>query len=272
MELKELEPVFLMEFTSKSTIDTYSYSLKSFFAFLKSKNIENVNDISIPILKQWRNGLNLSYASRSKIICVRSFLKWLFVNDYIHKNTGKCLKSIPKPDPLVERICGKTDINHLIKLAESTHQPTALMLKILYWTGIRLTACCTILKRNITMGESMTIKVLSKGNCWRTVHICKEKADRIRDQINSINTKYLFAGRYKNTAISRSAGHRRIKKIASMGALDHVTAHVYRHCFATFSLEAGASLIAVRDAMNHKSINTTTLYLHATEKDVSRYI
>ena len=61
-------------------------------------------------------------------------------------------------------------------------------------------------------------------------------------------------------------------KLANLASLGHVTAHVYRHCFATFSLEAGAPLTAVRDAMNHKSINTTSLYLHATEKDVSNYI
>ena len=122
------------------------------------------------------------------------------------------------------------------------------------------------------MGESISIKVLSKGNCWRTVHICKVKADTIRDQIQSIRTKYLFAGRYRNTPISRSAGHRRIKKIANKAELNHVTAHVYRHCFATFSLAAGAPLTAVRDAMNHKSISTTSLYLHSVEKDVSTYI
>lgn len=228
--------------------------------------------MTIPIIKQWRNGLKLSYASRTKVICVRSFCKWLYANDYINKDVAKCLKMIPKPDPMVDRICGKNDIDTLIHIAETTHAPTALMLKILYWTGIRLTACCTILKSNITMGDSITIKVLSKGNCWRTVFICKEKADTIRAQIQSIKTKYLFAGRYRNTPLSRSAGHRRIKRIANLGSLNHVTAHVYRHCFATFSLEAGAPLTAVRDAMNHKSINTTTLYLHATEKDVSNYI
>ena len=62
------------------------------------------------------------------------------------------------------------------------------------------------------------------------------------------------------------------KKIANKAELHHVTAHVYRHCFATFSLAAGAPLAAVRDAMNHKSISTTSLYLHSTEKDVSTYI
>ena len=76
----------------------------------------------------------------------------------------------------------------------------------------------------------------------------------------------------RDLLLSRSAGHRRIKKIANKAALYHVTAHVYRHCFATFSLAAGAPLTAVRDAMNHKSISTTSLYLHSTEKDVSTYI
>ena len=122
------------------------------------------------------------------------------------------------------------------------------------------------------MDQAISLKVLSKGNCWRTVHICKVKADTIRDQIQSIRTKYLFGGRYKGSALSRSAGHRRIKKIANKAELHHVTAHVYRHCFATFSLAAGAPLTAVRDAMNHKSISTTSLYLHSTEKDVSTYI
>lgn len=181
-------------------------------------------------------------------------------------------KDDTKTRPLVDRICGKNDIDTLIHIAETTHKATALMLKILYWTGIRLTACCNILKSNITMGDSISIRVLSKGNCWRTVSICKEKADTIRDEINNIKTKYLFPGRFKQTAISRSAAHRRIKRIANLGSLNHVTAHVYRHCFATFSLEAGAPLTAVRDAMNHKSINTTSLYLHATEKDVSSYL
>jgi hypothetical protein len=126
---------------------------------------------------------------------------------------------------------------------------------------------------------SKGVKVLEEGfegrvdrNCWRTVHICKVKADTIRDQIQSTRTKYLFGGRNRNTPISRSAGHRRIKKIANKAKLHHVTAHVYRHCFATFSLSAGAPLTAVRDAMNHKSISTTSLYLHSVEKDVSTYI
>ena len=270
--LSSLKPLFLSEFNSKRTIETYNYSVDSFLLFLQTKQVTTIEGLTISLLKEWRNQLTISYASRTKVIAVKSFLKWLYTNDYIQKNLGKCIKMVPKPDPLVERICGRTDIDTLFHIAETTHKETALMLKILFWTGIRLTACCTILTKHITMGESISIKVLSKGNCWRTVHICKVKADTIRDQIHSIYTKYLFAGRYRNTPISRSAGHRRIKKIANKAELHHVTAHVYRHCFATFSLAAGAPLTAVRDAMNHKSISTTSLYLHSTEKDVSTYI
>ena len=270
--LSSLKPIFLREFNSKRTIETYNYSVDSFLLFVQTKQVTTIEGLTISLLKEWRNQLTISYASRTKVIAVKSFLKWLYTNDYTQKNLGKCIKMVPKPDPLVDRICGKTDIDTLFRIAETTHKETALMLKILFWTGIRLSACCTILTKHITMGESISIKVLSKGNCWRTVHICKVKADTVRDQIQSIHTKYLFAGRYRNTPISRSAGHRRIKKIANKAELHHVTAHVYRHCFATFSLAAGAPLTAVRDAMNHKSISTTSLYLHSVEKDVSTYI
>ena len=270
--LSSLKPLFLREFNSKRTIETYGYALESFLLFLQTKQVTTIEGLTISNLKEWRNQLTISYASRTKVIGVKSFLKWLYTNDYTQKNLGKCIKMIPKPDPLVDRICGKTYIDTLFHIAEATHLPTSLMLKILYWTGIRLTACCNILTKNIVMGESISIKILSKGNCWRTVYICNTKSDTIRDQIQSTDTKYLFAGRYKGSALSRSAAHRRIKKIANKAELHHVTAHVYRHCFATFSLAAGAPLVVVRDAMNHKSISTTSLYLHSVEKDVSTYI
>ena len=206
--LSSLKTLFLSEFNSNRTIETYNYSVDSFLLFVQTKQVTTIERLTISFLKDWRNQLTISYASRTKVIAVKSFLKWLYTNDYTEKNFGKCIKMIPKPDPLVDRICGKTDIDTLFHIAEATLQPTALMLKILYWTGIRLSACCDILTKNIVMDESISIKVLSKGSVWRTVCICKTKADAIRDQINTIKTKYLFPGRFKDTPISRSAGHR----------------------------------------------------------------
>lgn len=54
-----------------------------------------------------------------------------------------------------------------------------------------------------------------------------------------------------------------------------LSAHSLRHFFATQSLKAGAPLMQVKEAMRHKSVETTQRYLHnleRTEKGAERYI
>jgi integrase len=47
----------------------------------------------------------------------------------------------------------------------------------------------------------------------------------------------------------------------------HVTIHDGRHTFASHALAGGRSLVEVRDALGHRSIATTSLYLHLVEED-----
>ena len=45
-----------------------------------------------------------------------------------------------------------------------------------------------------------------------------------------------------------------------------LSAHSFRHFFATQSLRAGAQLLQVKEAMRHESIETTQKYLHAVDR------
>jgi integrase len=60
------------------------------------------------------------------------------------------------------------------------------------------------------------------------------------------------------TAI-RCLGKERIRQLS---------VHSGRHSFASLSLEAGRSLAEVRDALGHKNIMTTSIYLHCLSRDV----
>jgi len=67
----------------------------------------------------------------------------------------------------------------------------------------------------------------------------------------------LLARRWK-TAI-RCLGPERVKQLS---------VHCGRHSFASLSLEAGRSILEVKDALGHASITTTSVYLHAVSRDV----
>ena len=47
-----------------------------------------------------------------------------------------------------------------------------------------------------------------------------------------------------------------------------VSIHGGRHSFAALSFDAGHSLAEVQEALGHKSINTTSIYIHAVDRDV----
>jgi integrase len=61
------------------------------------------------------------------------------------------------------------------------------------------------------------------------------------------------------TAIRGCLGKQRAKQ---------VPIHAGRHTFASLSLQGGRSLVAVRDALGHKSVSTTSIYLHCIQESV----
>jgi site-specific recombinase XerD len=84
---------------------------------------------------------------------------------------------------------------------------------------------------------------------WKT---CKEKPK-----------KYLFPGRNIDEAISSRAVQWMMQNIVKKaGIKKNVSVHTLRHSFATHMLEQGVDIKRIQLLLGHKSLRTTSIYLH----------
>jgi integrase/recombinase XerD len=52
--------------------------------------------------------------------------------------------------------------------------------------------------------------------------------------------------------------------VRQLGLTKRVSVHTLRHSYATHLLEAGVTLRQIQQYLGHRSLKTTTLYLHLT--------
>ncbi len=147
------------------------------------------------------------------------------------------------------------------------------MLETLLATGMRISELCSL--RRAQLDESGRIFITGKGRKQRFVYL----TDRARHHLQlylatrSDNAPALFipyAGRNVNDPrrrISTNYMQERIKHYRELLRINVPTsAHSLRHGFATYLAEEGANPAALQILLGHESLDTTTRYVHASDR------
>lgn len=220
-------------------------------------------------------------ASRSvnrMLSAIRSYLKYLIEMDLPCPISPEAIR-LTKMEKRSPRVA---EIEDLIRLIES---PTTLesdpqiglrnrtIMELLFSTGMRISELCQLNRADID--KSGKIFVMGKGKKERFVYLTPRAQNMLERYLTtrSDDAEALFvpfAGINVNKSKKRLSANyiqAKIKEYRQKLKINVPTsAHSLRHGFATYLAESGASPVAIQILLGHESLDTTTRYVHASDR------
>lgn len=174
------------------------------------------------------------------------------------------VEATPRPRSLKQlpRILSKEEVERVISSAKNLKAQAFILL--LYGTGLRISEALSVKLEDIN-SERLQLRVsCGKGGKDRYVAMPEQLVPILRSYYKEYRpVEYLFNGERKGTTWKMRSVQYAIKLAAQRaGVKKEVTAHVFRHCYATHHLESGTSLLFLKEQLGHKDLKTTQQYLH----------
>lgn len=161
----------------------------------------------------------------------------------------------------------------LVRLFEAArYLPQRVFLMTTYAAGLRLTEVRHLKPVHIH-SERMLIRVeQGKGQKDRYTLLSPQLLAELRNYWKECRPgEWLFPNQKRTGPILRGTAQRVFYGAKERAGLKRGHGiHTLRHCFATHLLEAGVDLRTIQLLMGHKSLQTTALYLHVTEKKLTQ--
>jgi integrase/recombinase XerD len=279
---------------SAETIYNYERDLNVFNNFLDESNIEfdKVDKRAITYYKAYlvsgdrktsklgRQGeKQLDSRSINRMLsALRAYLRYLIDIDYHCPVPPEAVK-LTKAGKKHPQVAELGDLIRLIEALSSlesnvkTASRNRAMLEVLFATGMRISELCNLNRSQID--DTGRIFITGKGRKQRFVYLtprAKQHLDAYlatrQDDCPALFIPY--AGRNvakSKKRISTNYLQDRIKRYREKLKINVPTsAHSLRHGFATYLAEEGANPAALQILLGHESLDTTTRYVHASDK------
>lgn len=266
-DVKEKVRMFLsakkLEGLSPLTLAGYEIELRIFAAHVQKK-VEDITTADIRNFLGQFDHLKLSSISR-KLSVLKSFFGWLIEEEIIQKDPTRKVK----PPRKEKRLPKALTVEELEMIREACKTPRErALVEVLYATGGRLSEIQGLNRRDIDW-QNKSAKVIGKGDKEREVYFSWKALYHLKKYLNSRNDAVpaLFVTqRQPVRRLSKRGIQREIKIIAERAGIQkNVHPHVFRHTFATLTLNNGADLVAVQSLLGHSDPGTTQVYAQLTD-------
>ncbi len=277
MNLIEAKNIFLNYLThqrnySSKTQQTYNYALDNLIKYFADEYnvLPNVHEIELDDLRPFLGWLQDQGYDRNSIrlktSAVRSFFKFLYMNEYTNTNptinlaTPKRKKTLPNflTEKEIDTLLSQFDENIDEQLIQKT------LIQLIYSTGLRISEALNLKKSDIDFNQN-TLNVVGKGNKPRIVPFglnAKKCLSLLVNKFNLSDNEFLFQNP-KKEKLSYIQAYKIVHN-AMKGITDtkQKSPHTLRHTFATHLINNGADIRSVGEMLGHSSLSSTQIYTH----------
>lgn len=216
-------------------------------------------------------GINSESTRNTYKNALSSLFSFAAKTGYIERNPALALENIKTPDKLYSKVLSRAQVNQMILKEPSARN--RLILKILYFTGVRVEEVSRLTTRSFQRTEAGVVMIVEgKGRKVRSIHLPEHLVQEIFDYLPSLESAYLFTTERNSFALHKALGtsqiFRIVKRAAERARLSvEPSPHWLRHTSATHAIEAGAPIHVVQRSLGHESISTTGKYLDIRPKE-----
>ncbi len=251
---------------------TYLNGLNAFYEYISIKNIKNPTREDIMNFREYiKKHLSISTVN-TYMISVRNFFKWLEYSK-MYKNITENVKGVKignshKKESLTEEQCQR-----ILSNVKDNREKVVFLLATT--CGLRANELVNIRLSDFKEKQNkICLYVLGKDRDFKEdfVIVPEKLYNHIQEYIKEYNiTDYLFvstSNHNNNGKLTTKTIRLMVKNMFKRIGIDSndYSLHSCRHTFATLSIKNGEDIRSVSQALRHKSLSTTTIYLHDLEK------
>lgn len=251
---------------AESTVNNYTSYLNQFLDFIDTSLGGNMpEDVSWEEIRSYIHYLKDIRKLNNRSINPHIAQLIFFFKYVLHKDWDRYQVPFLRYDEYLPAVPTKAEMEMIIySMGRTKYQ---CIIALMYSAGLRVSEVVRLRYEDIS-AERMQIHVAkSKNRAERKAILARKMLNRLYwhwvDSGKPDKSEYLFPGQKPGTHLSKESVRRVMKAhLVTIGLGDRgFTPHSCRHCFGLTLYEAGADLLSIRDAMGHKSVNSTTVYV-----------
>jgi len=286
---------------SPNTVTSYKYAFRLLLAFMYSEKGISADKISFDKLDfdtlteffDWiekDRGCSAS-TKNQRLSAILSFSEYAQNRDFDAASVfRRSVIKIPmkKVRNKQRAVLSVQEVSILLRLPEDSNEigiRDKVLLSLMYASGARAQEICDLTAGNIQFNlEGATLNIKGKGGKSRRIGIPDNCAKMLRKyishrQIGSMPDKHIFSSQtHEHMSVSCIEGI--FKKYVQQAKAENPTLfredsyppHSMRHSTASHMLEAGVSIVVIKNFLGHASLQTTQIYAELSQNTVDKHL